>query len=68
MHYATAPPEALLFAALGAFLVFAPEQADRLSRAIPVIRLRRSAITSFIGVVFLVTGSVVIAWWLMTNL
>jgi hypothetical protein len=68
MHSASIPLAALLFPALGAFLLFAPKQDDRLSRAIPIIRLRRSSITSVIGVLFLLVGGVMIAWWLTTSL
>ena len=59
---------AVVFAAFGAYVVFAPDHADRLSRAFPVIRLRRNAITTALAWMMLIVGSIAIAVWLVVNL
>jgi len=60
--------EALAFAALGAFLVLAPEQVGRLSRVMPIIRWRQRAATSLIGLILVIVSCIVIVWWLILNL
>ena len=53
--------EGTLFVAIGAFVVFAPHQADRLARAAPFIRLGHGRIRSVLGGILLAIGLVIIA-------
>lgn len=59
--------EGLFIAALGAFMVFAPERADRISRKIPFIRIG-GALRAPFGWAALVIGVLWIVVWIADHL
>jgi hypothetical protein len=53
--------EGTVIVAIGAFVVFAPRQADRLARAAPFIRLGHGRTRFLLGGVLLVVGIAIVA-------
>ena len=67
MHNVDDLIEALLVAAIGAFMVFAPDKAEQLSRSIPFIRTGGGTLRIVFGWGALILGSVGVVIWLVRN-
>jgi uncharacterized protein YjeT (DUF2065 family) len=60
--------EALLLVAIGAFMVFAPNRAERLNRSIPFLRTGRGALRKAFGWGAVLLGCVGAVVWLVRDL